>query len=225
MHVTEASGPVITIDSYAITKVSDTKFLGVTVDEKLTWYKHIDCIAFKISRSLSILHKLKYKLSSKTLLTLYYCLIYPHLTYCIVIWGTASLWGLNKLIILQKRTIRVINKENYLSHTNQLFKKLNLLKLPEIYLYFVYLFLFKFSNRMLPISCNDLLILNTDSNPKHNLRSVIEYIIPKYRTSMRAKCLKVCGPKHWNSLPTEIRHSLAIGPFKRNVSQFLLNKY
>ena len=90
-------------------RVTETKFLGVIVDQNLNWRSHIDFIALKISRSLAILSKLKHLLSNKILLTLYYTLIFPHLSYCIIVWGGAAQSVLHKLDILQKRAIRIVN--------------------------------------------------------------------------------------------------------------------
>ena len=52
----------IRIDNETISRMDHTKFLGVIIDHKLTWQRHIDYIALKISKSLSVLSRLKYKL-------------------------------------------------------------------------------------------------------------------------------------------------------------------
>ena len=80
----------IKIDSTNITRVATTKFLGIIIDEKLKWQHHISYVALKLSKSIGILNRLKTKLPKSCLLTVYYSLIYPHLTYCNIIWGGAS---------------------------------------------------------------------------------------------------------------------------------------
>src|SRR3984893_16336859 len=108
MHTNETQFQ-ITIENESITRVDSTKFLGVIVDQKLTWQQHITYISLKISKSLNILRRLKYKLPKKCLISLYYSLIYPHLSYCIIVWGSAYNTALHRLIILQKRAIRTID--------------------------------------------------------------------------------------------------------------------
>ena len=73
--------PTLKVNDEKLMRVTETKFLGVIVDQNLNWRSHIDFIALKISRSLAILSKLKHLLSNKILLTLYYTLIFPHLSY------------------------------------------------------------------------------------------------------------------------------------------------
>src|ERR1700730_7827150 len=133
MHTNETQFQ-ITIENESITRVDSTKFLGVIVDQKLTWQQHIAYISLKISKSLNILKRLKYKLPKKCLISLYYSLVYPHLNYCIIVWGSAYNTALHRLIVLQKPAIRTINNSHYRSHTESLFKKLNILKLNNVYI-------------------------------------------------------------------------------------------
>jgi len=109
----------IKIQNEEISRVEFTKFLGIIIDNKFTWQRHINYIALKISKSLAILSKLKYKIPKNCLLTLYYSLVYPHFNYCIIIWGCASQTLMNKLLILQKRAVRIVDKSNHFKcHTD-----------------------------------------------------------------------------------------------------------
>ena len=63
-------------------KVLEQVDLGVYIDQHLTWKTHVNFFAPKISKSVRLLYKVKYYLPSKSLLTLYYALIYPYLTFC-----------------------------------------------------------------------------------------------------------------------------------------------
>ena len=75
------------IDGQAIDEVQKTKFLGIIIDNKLTWKWHIDHIAGKISRGIGIIIKARQYLNKSGLMYLYYSFIYPYLTYCNHIWG------------------------------------------------------------------------------------------------------------------------------------------
>ena len=50
----------ITLDNSLLDKVSSTKFLGVIIDENLTWKNHINCISKTISRNIGVINKLKH---------------------------------------------------------------------------------------------------------------------------------------------------------------------
>ena len=71
----------IVLENNVLEQVDNTKFLGVYIDQHLDWKTHVNFIAAKISKSVGLLCKAKYYLPPKSLLTLYYALIYPYLTY------------------------------------------------------------------------------------------------------------------------------------------------
>ena len=65
----------------------------------------INYIAKKIKRSIGILSKLRCYLNSKTLLDLYYALVYPFLTYCLIAWGNTYQTSFQPLFVLQKKPL------------------------------------------------------------------------------------------------------------------------
>ena len=67
----------------------NTKFLGITLDQKLTWKTHIQNTHAKINKQCGIIHLTKSILTTKALRQIYYSLVYPHLVYCQVVWGAA----------------------------------------------------------------------------------------------------------------------------------------
>ena len=86
------------------------KFLGVFIDENRSLKTHIDYICNKVSKSIGIIYKSRFFLSSKTKLSLYYSLIYPYLHYCNIIWSSTYPSNLNRIFLLQKRIVRIIAK-------------------------------------------------------------------------------------------------------------------
>ena len=94
---------------------TETKYLGVLIDQHLSWKPHIDFVSKKISKSVGIIAKARFYLSSQTLMTLYYSLVYPFLTYCNVAWSSTYCSNLNCIYLLQKRLVRLITKAHYLA--------------------------------------------------------------------------------------------------------------
>jgi len=74
----------------------------------MTWKVHINQIASKIAKNVGILTRIAYILTRPTRLNLYYTLAYPYLTYCNLVWAGAYATRLSKLVILQKRAVRVV---------------------------------------------------------------------------------------------------------------------
>ena len=217
----------IKIDDVNISEVEYTKFLGIFIDKKLTWQRHVSYISSKIARSLYVLNRLKFKLPINALTSLYFCLIYPHLIYCNILWGCAANSILNELFFLQKRAVRIICKCGYLTHSDPLFKNLGLLKVSDLYKHCCALFAYKFKNNYLPSVCDSLLSINIRSNNdmSYNLRAVNEFTIPFARTSIRERCITIRGAKIWSSLDEDIKNSLSISIFKEKLAKLLIDEY
>ena len=119
------------------------KFLGVILDEKLTFKEHLTTITSKISKVVGLFYKLKHKFPLEVIHKLYYSLVYPHLSYCILAWGGAKQAYLHPLLLLQKRICRIITDSNYYAHTGPLFKQLKMLRIKDLYLINCQIFMYK----------------------------------------------------------------------------------
>src|SRR6218665_525796 len=117
------------IDGTDIELVSSTKFLGMYIDEHLTWDVHINIIANKIAKNLGVLRRIAYLLPSKILVNLYYTLINPYLIYGNIVWASNYYSRINCVFLLQKRAIRIIARDGYLAHTSLRFLELGIMKL------------------------------------------------------------------------------------------------
>ena len=65
----------ITIRGHTINEITETSYLGVIIDNKLSWKAHINYISNKISESVSLLKMLKYTFPSRILKSLYFWFI------------------------------------------------------------------------------------------------------------------------------------------------------
>ena len=98
----------IEINDTKIKRVTQDKFLGVLIDEKLTWAAHKVAIAKKVSGYCGVLFRARHILNLPSLKTLYYSFIQSHLVYCCNVWGAGSKKSINQIFLAQKRAIRTI---------------------------------------------------------------------------------------------------------------------
>ena len=71
----------ISINGNQVEQVTNFNFLGITIDQNLTWKDHISKISIKIARVIGIMNKLKHIFPHQILRTLYNSLIHPHFSY------------------------------------------------------------------------------------------------------------------------------------------------
>ena len=82
--------PKLELNGEPLVRVEDFNFLGLTIDQHMTWNAHIQKISNKISRSLGVMNRLKRYLPQNILRTIYNSLILPHINYSILVWGFKS---------------------------------------------------------------------------------------------------------------------------------------
>ena len=158
------SNTCLSIGDNPITQVTSTTFLGVIIHERLNWKIHISYVCKKISKSIGIIGKFRSLLHHKCLLTLYYSLIYPYLTYCNIIWGATYPTHLHKLHMMQKRFCRMATYNDWSAHSAPLFKQLNILSIFNLNKYQTCNFIFKvlFQPVSFPLPCKALFQFNSD---------------------------------------------------------------
>ena len=126
------------------------KYLGILIDSHLNWKKQVEFIGKKIRRNIGILCKLRHHVDLNILVKLYYALIYPFLTYGILIWGNTYDTTLKPIFILQKKAVRIITFSKLDSYSSPLFKSLGLIKFFDIALFQIAFFMYRFHNNVLP---------------------------------------------------------------------------
>ena len=81
-----------------------------------------------------------------------------------MIWSAACVTRLDRLLILQMRTVRIIGKVEYRAHAEPLFKKFGLLNLSDIGQQQTSLLIYKFMKNSLPESFADYFYLNSETH-------------------------------------------------------------
>ena len=94
--------------SHVLERKQCIKYLGVMIDESLTWKHHIAFVCSRISRNIGIMSKLRYYLSIQQLKQIYYNLIYPYISYSILAWGGVYNTHIKKIQVKQNHTVRLI---------------------------------------------------------------------------------------------------------------------
>ena len=212
----------IKINGVEIENVTEFKFLGVTIDDKITWKAHIKHIQSKISRSTGIIGRMKRFLEPKILRILYCSLVLPYLQYCAGIWGCNYKTTLRPVIMAQKRALRVIHKVNFIEHTNALFLQSKLLKFVDLVQFERAQVMYKATAGVLPPNIQKLFSVR-ESN--YNLRGTLHLIVRPVRTVRKSFCISVSGVRLWNSLADELKWCDTLKKFKVMLKKKTIEKY
>ena len=179
------------------------KFLGVYIDEYLSFDYHCTHIGNKLAASNFIINRAKNLLSPNTLKTLYYSLIHPHLLYCLPIYSCTSQKNINKIFNMQKKAIRTITKSKYNAHTSPLFASLNILPFNHLITLTKGILVHSIYHKYSPSALHSTWTTNRDRNIDTGLRNEHDIYIPFARTDHVKKLPLYSLPRTWNDLPDD----------------------
>ena len=194
----------VMLNGIEIERVPTFKFLGIHIDEHLTWKTHMNKLLAKIQRNLGLVRKISCFLNKATLMQMYHALIMSHIRYGIIVWhhGQVALRKkiqacsnkfLRMIYFLKKReSVKVLMKENKIMSVNQIFhseiaKIMKRIDLTSIPVPFIDIFHNQIRTSTMVTRCSsNLFQLFT---PFQKCKQSISYT----------------GPSIWNSLPVELK--------------------
>ena len=150
-----------------INQVSEARFLGVILDDQLSFKKQYEVVKNKLENTVKALICTRNLLNYKAKFQLYNALFESHVNYCCIAYMDKLKKGqIEKLKSLQKKAIRLIFNAKQKSHTNKLFKLSNITPIQDIYENEALKFVFKntsvLSSYHQPVAIRDILLQNTN---------------------------------------------------------------
>ena len=213
------------IGSDVIEEVNSIKFLGLQMDNHLTWTEHFKVLHGKLSKANYILSQVKNILPKSCMKMLYYSLFQSHLNYGLYVWGTGMLsCNLKKITTAQKKAIRHVSKAKYNSHTDPLFVSLNILKFADIVDIELLKLMYHHSKNLLPDPVQKLFNTNRDLH-QYNTRHRNDPIIIARNYAPLDRSFLCKAPLLWSALNPDIKSCKTIDSFKRNIKKNKLRLY
>ena len=201
------------------------KYLGLIIDSNLNWKSHLHELGKKVARNIGILSKIRHFVNNSILYQLYYSLIYPLLTYGLLVWDNTYHTTLKPIITLQKRALRIITYSKPHEHSDPLFKQLDLLKLVDLVVFHNALFMYQYHKNLLPKSFNNFFEA-VSSKHQYNTRfaSRLTYYINPDRTNFGKFNIRFAAAAVWNDLDNNLKQ-LPPKSFKTKIKQNLIQSY
>ena len=168
------------------------KFLGVWLDDCLTWKEHSNIVLNRVKINQKLLTNAKHMLDEKSLMTIYNAHIYSHLSYCLVVWGSMlNAESRDKLYKVQKACIRIVAKLKPRDSLHGVFPALQTLPFLDLIQLELAKLGFKVSNKHLPAPI--LTIFNANGGEKKHKYQTRNKAIPniqKHTCSIIVFCVE-----------------------------------
>lgn len=213
----------------SIEKKDHVKFLGVFIDDNLSWKYHISSLCSRLSRNAGIFLKLRHFVSLSQMKSIYYSLVYPHVTYAIVAWGSAYKTHLNKIQVKQNHILRIIffatlygkNTESALPLINLL----DMLTVENIFKLNCLKFIYLWQTNQLP-NIFDNYFEFAKNKHSYNTRyaSNNNFYKQKSRTNKGKQCVSAIAPDLWKNIPTNLKDIKNTALFKNKIKAILLDE-
>ena len=200
------------ISGQKINIICKTKYLGLILDEHLTFKYHLENLKLKLNKANCLLSKIRYFVKLLLLRTIYYALFDTHLRYGCQIWGQNQ----SKIVEAIKKTQNKLNFKGSRESVDYLYKESKIVKLKNIIIkancQLVYDQLKIIFQKLLVI----FFTLNTELH-KHNTRKN-RLILPKVKTiSYGSNSITLKTIKQWNKIQNFIKidiYSLKMAYYK-----------
>ena len=221
MNSGHASAVPVFLDGQPIKQVTTTKFLGVEIDDNISWKIHVKKVEQKLASAIGVISKLRYKINKDTALLLYDTMVLPHLSYCNIVWASTYKTTLSKLFCLQKRALRICTSAAKDSPSAALFINTNKLTIYDINKFQVAKFIYCFYNSLLPRVFNSMFNL-VDRIHQYKTRNEGKLFTHHCKTNIRKFSIGIAGPSLWNSIPINIKESFSLPIFESHLRKLLI---
>lgn len=121
-------------DCPQVLKTNNIKYLGILIDEKLSFKLHIEALSNRVRKLMFVFKKLRSIADSKLINLVYSALCQSLLTYCITSWGGAAKTHLLKLERAQRAILKVSTFRSFLYPTSLLYKTCNVLTVRQLFI-------------------------------------------------------------------------------------------
>ena len=159
-------------------------------------------------------------MTSQSLISIYYALVYPYLTYGCVLWGNNYEAPLSQLVRLQNKVVRIINNVPLRDHITPHYVNLGLIKFPDIVKLYTCQLIYDHLNNK---SSNHNLSLVSEQHNYATRSASLQHLNPdSFRINIRKFCPTILGCYYWNDIPLSVRNKPTINYLKKHFTSFIL---
>ena len=206
-------------------KEGAVRFLGIWIDEALSYKHHINVLKGKLGRGLHALTTAKNHSPLSIRKTIYYSLFESLLRFGCLLFGCATASDLRDVEIMQKQAIRLVAGAPYRAHTDPLFQSLRILKFRDLVLLERAVFVHKFRHNKLPKSFLSNFLEQVDCTDLSRRQDPGFYIPPTNNHLLTSRSPVSGMVNDWNSLPFPTKLIACHKAFKSEIIESFINSY
>lgn len=106
------------ISRQRITPKKSVKYLGLILDEHLSFNEHLHSLIPKLTCAVGMLAKIRHYITNETLKSVYFSIFNSHLLYGLQVWSLGNNPLQNRIITTQNKALRIITFKKSRQHSN-----------------------------------------------------------------------------------------------------------
>lgn len=210
----------IKIDDEVIEEIKETKYLGIVIDENLSFNQQAEFIIKKVAKKVNFLYRINRYVSMYTRVTIYKTIVAPHFDYCNTIMVNFSKFNIQRLQKIQNRAMRAILRCDRYTPIKSMLEALCFMSIQQRIYYNTCILVYKIVNNRAPdYLTREIRLTGNDHNYNTRNRGQIE--IKYCRKKTAEKSLTQSGVRMYNQLPNEIRNAETVNSFKRKLKEYV----
>ncbi len=211
----------INIDEESIERVTSFKYLGVWMDEILSFTTHVDKLSKKISSRIAMIQRASGYLTLENKKILFNTMVLPYFDYCSHVWSNVNSKTRNKLVRLHKRGCRMLLKVPKMTPTEDVLRQLSWGTLEKRWEKNRACFVYKMLNNEHPDYMTNYFV-EVQQCHKYSTRHAQSraLCLNKINNECGRRTLQYSGAKLWNSIPSALRQMTSYDSFKRNYHKY-----
>ena len=209
--------PPVVLGREQLLEVQTFKFLGLIIDNRLTFKNHMESLLLRCKTSLTILSILKHLVSENCIKLVYFAFFQSIIEYCCEIFGHRSQGFFARIDRTQNKAIKIMFGSN--CNVERALKSNNILRFKELVRRKTSLFMFDVYHASLPKRLQSLFVCNRDVLCRSSKFSN-NFKVQSCSTHVLSTSLSLSGVRLWNSLPTEIKNTNVRHQFKNLILLF-----
>ncbi|KAK9889263.1 hypothetical protein WA026_004539 [Henosepilachna vigintioctopunctata] len=210
----------IKINGANINESNEYNYLGLTIDTKLEWTKHIDNIAKKLIPLIGALRKVSPYLNLRAKKSIYFSYIHSTLTYLLSIWSNTSVSNIKRVQRIQNRAIKAVYNLPYNTSSKELHKIVNLPNIKQMKKIEDSKMIHQIENKLLKVNIS---LKKRIEIHDHNTRYNLNYQLNNIRTNKALHSPIYQATTYYNKLPTEIKEQQDIRKFNKKLREHIMD--
>ena len=215
----------IKINDVRIEQVQSMKYLGIYIDNKLSWDVQCDKLCSNVAGKISVLRRIRQFCRPSTLKLIYERTIQPTFDYACSVWCHTKQGNISKLQRAQNYAARIVTGNfDYVNFRSaDLLYELDWASIKERCDYFTSVMMFKAINGLTPPYLTDSIVRANEAHDRNTrLASSYDVHVPSHNSEILKRSFVYNGSVLWNSLRHELKLADNVNTFKRMYKDMIL---